>query len=355
MKIMFFIPRMGGGGAERVIANLANELDKRGNSILIYTPTDSKSFYVLRPSVRIIGENFPISKKTIARQILLAFSGIRLWFSYITTVRREKPDVIISFLTETNFIALTHRHKNFKLIVSERNDPTEYNRIVQFFIKRLYKKADFLVCQSRCVAEYFKSKNTEIIPNPIDMSMLPKPYNGMRRKTICAVGRLVPQKNFSNLIRSFSMIANEFKEYSLEIYGEGPLHCELQELINALHLSNKIRLMGAHKKVLEKIRDAALFVMSSDYEGFPNALAEAMAIGLPVISTDFNSGTARELIAKDNGILVPVNDIEAMAGAIKYLLGNPELCDSMSRKNLKIQERLSVDKITSEWIEKCIK
>lgn len=355
MKIMFFVPRMGGGGAERVIANLANDFDKKEHSVLIYTPTDSKSFYPLRPSVQIIGENYPVSKKPIIRQFMLICGGARLWFAYNKTVKREKPDVVISFLTETNIIALLHNHKQIKLIISERNDPTKYSKPVQLFIKLLYKKADVLVCQSYRVADYFALNNTEVIPNPIDVSLLPKPYNGVRRKTVSAVGRLALQKNFFNMINAFSMVENDFNDYNLEIYGEGPLHNTLQELIDSLNMTGRVKLMGAHKDVLEKIKDTSLFIMSSDYEGFPNALVEAMAIGLPVISTDFNSGTAREIIGKENGVLVPVGDPEALAKAMNELLRNRELRESMSKENIKIRDKLAVDKISSEWFEKCIK
>lgn len=349
MKIMFFIPRMGGGGAEKVISILANEFDKLGNSILIYTPTDQKSFYPLRSSVRIIGENLKVSKKRGIRQILLAFNCIRLWNSYDRKVKEEKPDVVISFLTETNLIALTHLHKNYKLIVSERNDPTKYNKIVQIIIKKLYPKADVLVCQSHKAAKYFSSNNTTVIPNPIDTSNLPKIYEGEKRKVICAVGRLMPQKNFSCLIKAFSYIENKYKDYTLEIYGEGPLRNELQDLIDSLHLNKRVKLMGAHKDVLEKIKNTSLFVMSSDYEGFPNALVEAMAIGLPVICTDFDSGTAKELVKKENGLLVPVGDSHALAKAMSYLLENSEVRNSMLIENIKIRDRLEVSKIISQW------
>ena len=354
MKVMFFIPRMGGGGAERVVANVANEFDKNGIGVIIYTPTSSESYYPLRSSIKIIGENFSISKKKVVRQILMVINGLRLWLSYAKIIKKEKPNAVISFLTETNFISLTHKHKTFKLIVSERNDPTKYNIIVQYAIKKMYKTADVLVCQSKKVAKYFSADNAVVIQNPIDISVLPKNYNGIRRKAICAVGRLTQQKNFTNLIEAFSIISNKFEKYSLEIYGEGPLHGELQNLIDSLQLNNRIKLMGAHKDVLEKIKDTSLFVMSSDYEGFPNALVEAMAIGLPVICTDFDSGTARELVGKENGLLVPVGDSHALAKAMTDLLKDLDLRESMSRENIKIRNKLAVETISEEWL-KCIK
>ncbi|MDE5855237.1 MAG: glycosyltransferase [Ruminococcus sp.] len=350
MKIVFFIPRMSGGGAERVVANLANEFDKRGNSVLIYTPTDQNSFYQLRSSVRIVGENYSVSKKKVLRQVMLAINGIKLWFAYQKKIRIEKPDVVISFLTETNCIALTHKHKNYKLIVSERNDPTKYSKVIQLITKKLYCKADALVCQSHRVAKFFGFGNTKVIPNPIDTMIIPTSYKGVRKKRVCAVGRLMFQKNFANLIKAFSLLSKEFGEYTLEIYGDGPLRTELHQLIYDLNLSKRVKLMGAHKDVLERIKDSSLFVMSSNYEGYPNALAEAMAIGLPVICTDFDSGTARELVGEKNGCLVPVNDSNALAEAMEYLLCYPEIRDAMSMENQKISDSLAVEKIADQWL-----
>lgn len=350
-KIMFFIPRMGGGGAERVVANLANEFDKRGDKVIIYTPTDNKSFYKLNDSIKIIGENYSVSKKKIIRQIILGVNGIRLWFAYSKRIKKEKPDVIVSFLTETNIIALTHKNKGCKVIVSERNDPTKRNKLIQRIIQYLYPRADVLVCQSQKIAKYFNSKNTVVIPNPIDSSILPEPFYGNRRKTVVGVGRLMGQKNFANLINAFSILPKKLSDYTLEIYGEGVLRTELQDLIQGLKFERRVKLMGAHKDVLERIKDASLFVMSSDYEGYPNALAEAMSIGLPVICTDFYSGTARELIRDNNGLIVPVGDSTIMAQAIANLLLNPEKREVLSKENLKIRDRFSIKNIADMWYQ----
>ena len=352
LKIMFFIPRMGGGGAERVVANLSNEFSKRGHDVIIYTPTDSVSFYQLDPSVKISGEGYKISKKPLLRPLQLVINGIRLWFAYSRRVNIENPDAIISFLTEMNCVALTHKKKRYKLVVSERNDPTKYRKTVQGVIKKLYTRADDIVCQSDIVARFFNDDKVAIIPNPIDCSVLPEIYREKRRKVVCAVGRLSPQKNFANLIQAFSMLDEKFSEYILEIYGDGPLREDLQDLVKKLNLQSKVSFMGSHKDVLYKINDTALFVMSSDYEGYPNALVEAMAIGLPVICTDFYSGTARELIQNmKNGLLVPVNDSQALAEAIGKILSDSCLAKTMSDNNFCIREKLIVSKIADIWID----
>lgn len=349
MKILFLIPRMCGGGAERVVANLANEFAKRGESVVIYTPTDCRSFYKLAPLVKVIGENYSVSHKKAIRRLKLMINGTRFWLAYKNRINSESPDVIISFLTEMNLIALTHKYKNCRLIVSERNDPTAYGRMIQWVIKHLYAKADYLVCQSKTVARYFNCDNTVVIQNPIDTVHIPKFYIGERRKVIASIGRLTSQKNFTILIDAFSMLSGRFNEYTLEIYGEGPLEKQLAKQIMSLGLTGRVKLLGAKKDVLKFIADVEIFVMSSDYEGFPNALVEAMAIGLPVICTDFFSGTARELISEKNGVLVAVGDSRAIAEAMENMLSNPEKMKRMSLENLKIREKLSVSKIADVW------
>lgn len=351
MKIIFFIPRMGGGGAERVVANISNELDIRGHEIVIYTPLSDESFYKLNPSIKIITENYKISKRNVLRKIQMLINGVRLFFAYEKRMRVEMPDIVISFLTDTNILALMHKHRKYKLIVSERADPTRRTFCKQKRIKKLYRTADVLVCQSQKVKDYFAFNNCEVIPNPVDVSILPELFSGEKEKKIVAVGRLSKEKNFESLIVAFSKLIklDSCKDYILEIYGEGSLHQTLQDQINDLSLENKIFLKGARKDVLECIKTSSLFVMSSIYEGFPNALLEAMAIGLPVICTDFYTGTAQELVKEENGILVPVNDTEALLQAMKSMILSPEKLESCGKKNVLIRNTYSITTIVDKW------
>lgn len=348
-KIVFFIPRMGGGGAERVVSVLANKFAADGNDVTIYTPTDTNSFYKLDDRINLESANLRISKKAGVRQILMLINGIRLYFKYEKRIRELEPDDVISFLTETNLIAVFHKHRNYRLIISERNDPSKYHFIIQRLIKKVYVKSDFVVCQSDAIASFFDADNTVIIPNPLNVLALPAPYEGEREKEIVSVGRLMKQKNFRLLINAFANIRSEFSEYVLRIYGEGILRKELQELINSLGVRDCVFLEGAKSDVVEEYKRAALFVMSSDYEGYPNALAEAMAMGLPVICTDFASGTARELIDYKNGLLVPCGDEKEMEKALRKMLGDASARKEMGMENRRIREYLDVDRVIDKW------
>ena len=163
------------------------------------------------------------------------------------------------------------------------------------------------------------------------------------------VGRLLEQKNFPLLIRAFARLPEQFSDYTLEIYGGGRLEERLQKQIDELGFSDRIRLMGVKKSVMRYIADAALYVMSSDYEGFPNALAEAMASGIPVISTDFATGVARDLIKKENGMVVPVGDEDALLAAMVNMLSREDEWEDMSRANRALLETLSEENVMAQW------
>ena len=166
-----------------------------------------------------------------------------------------------------------------------------------------------------------------------------------------SVGRLRKQKNLSMLLRAFSRLPEKFADFDLEIYGGGNLEEELQEEIKNLGLSGRAKLMGVKKNVMHYIADSALFVMSSDYEGFPNALAEAMATGLPVISTDFSTGVAGDIVKAENGIVIPVGDENALVEAMKKMLSEEEKWEQMSLENRKLLDILSENNVMEMWVQ----
>jgi GalNAc-alpha-(1->4)-GalNAc-alpha-(1->3)-diNAcBac-PP-undecaprenol alpha-1,4-N-acetyl-D-galactosaminyltransferase len=356
-KYLFIIPRMGNGGAERVMATLANELSNRDNEVLILSLTTNESFYDLNDSVQIIGAGYEVSRKNkIIRSINMIVNGIKGLFYIRRTIKEWNPNTVVSFLTHTNILSLITKifYPGMKLIVSERCDPWERSLPIRVITKYLYPLADGIVCQSEVVSEFFPkySRNKiRVIKNPINVESISNRNFTEKRKAIISVGRLFEQKNFALLIDSFNDIKDEFPEHILEIYGEGHLREQLQNQIKNLGLVNRVFLKGVKNNVMKFVSDSEIFVMSSNYEGFPNALIEAMASGMPVVSTDFSTGVARDLIKKDNGIVVPVGDRDSMRKAIRTILSDKELQKRMSVENRKIKNTLSVEMVLNNWIE----
>ena len=273
-------------------------------------------------------------------------------------IKKNKPEIIVSFLPEPNFLNLILKSKfKIPIIISIRNDPKEeyksnlYNRLM----KKYYPQADAIVYQTEEAKNFFRNiigNNViqEIIPNPINEEFIERPYKGIRKKIIVTVGRLQEQKNHKLLIDAFEKVSNQIPDYKLVIYGDGNKKQELETYIKSKNLLDKVMLAGNTKEVKKHIYDASLFILSSDYEGMPNALMEAMALGLPVISTDCPCGGPKFLIDNGkNGILVKVKDVEAMSKAILKVLENKNYADYLSMNASKIAETLNPTKINNEW------
>ena len=359
--VVFLTLTLTRGGAERVIVNLCNDFLCEKYKVSIITCMNKPVGYELRPEI----EHICIEKTSDVhyRNLFDRFMKRR---KLLKSVLKEcKPDVLLCFLPEPNFLALSLKHRfSFPMIISVRNDPKrEYKNAVYYAIMRyLYPKSDGYVFQTRQAMEYFKfskhiTKLAEVIPNPLGRSFVnaERIMEENRKKTIVNVGKLSGQKNQKLLIEAFSKISKHFPDYILEIYGEGNLRKELELLIETLELQKRVFLLGNVADVSEKIKDASLFVLSSDYEGMPNALMEAMALGVPCISTDCPCGGPQFLIRdKKNGRLVSVGDTEQLALVMTDLLTNRDMADQYGLEAVKIADALHPNVIHEQW-EKYIK
>ena len=195
-----------------------------------------------------------------------------------------------------------------------------------------------------------------MIFNPIKPD-LPDRYIGERKKRIVNFCRISPPKKLDTLIEAFDEFAELHNDYELVIFGNSdpvePDYYEfVKEKIDSAKQKERIHLLPALHDIHNEIIDCSMFVSSSYFEGMSNSMLEAMAIGLPTICTDCPAGGARAVIKDhENGVLVPVNDVQAMADAMKEVAGNPELAEKLSINGSKIREDLSVDKIVNQWME----
>ena len=275
----------------------------------------------------------------------------RLWRYMFQT----KNDAYVVMLPETTILLLAFRHlTKSRIIAAERVDPAVYPNYLAKPLRYYARKADGFVFQTEDAKKWYgesiKNIQTAVIPNAINPSFIRPGYEGEREKTIAGVGRLNDQKNFSLLIKAFALIADDFPDYRLVIYGEGEKRHDLENLVREMGLSERVSLPGNIQNIAEVLEKQSLFVLSSDFEGMPNALMEAMALGLPCISTDCPCGGPRFLIRNNvNGVLVPVGDADALAKAMKQLLTEPDFSREIATNAQTIQKRLAPDKIYGQW------
>lgn len=349
-KIVFlgFLP--GFGGAEKSMIMTANGLSELGNDVTIISFKDNNVVYEIDNRVKYIFIPDHTGKK-IKKQFY-RFLDLKAKLAKI------KPDIVISFwLQPAIFVAILSKFMGFKTIYSERGDPTDkeykgFLGILRFIFLNL---TDGFVFQTQGAKECFSKsiqKKSVVINNPVYIGYNDYRIPKIRRKIIVNVGRLHRQKNQQLLINAFAKISDIFPDYNLEIFGDGELREVLIEQIEQLHLQNRVILKGTTKNLLSEIADASLFVLSSDYEGMPNALMEAMALGLPCISTDCKPGGARELInSGKNGLIVKRNSVEELAKAMEFMLKNKEEAEMMGKNAKEICNTHSFKKIIYKWEE----
>ena len=347
MKIVFLSYLHGFGGAEKQNVMLANAMANRGHDVTLISICADNNCYQLD---RHVDYQFLPDRKTNILRLITRYEDIKKKLIEIG------PDVTVSFWYQSAYLtALMRKNITGKIIYSERSDPgdKEYSGILGWIRSLTLPRIDGFVFQSKGAQSYFsksvQSRST-VIPNPVFVKTEDFQEVKERKKKIVTVGRLHPQKNQKLLIEAFSLIVDQIPEYILEIYGDGDLKDELQRQIMELHLENKVYLKGTSKKIHELIYDASLFVLSSDYEGIPNTLLEAMALGIPCISTDCRPGGAREIITDgEDGIIVPVGDKTALANAISWSLNHKEDTLKRAKKAIERMKHFRADTIYSRW------
>lgn len=339
---------MGLGGAQRVTLNLVHWINNNSNNeafILMGNNSGKGDFMYPLEGIR----HHILPKSQFARIIELRKQLIK-----------ERPEVLITMgMSDTIYDSIACIGLPVKHIISERNDPRNFNGkfITKWISRFLACFADGYVFQTKEAMNYYRLscfKKGTVIPNPlIGLNQMPeKPFDGKRRKEIVAVGRLNIQKNHPLLIRAFADVKNVFPEYNLRIYGEGPTKNDLIRLIEELGLHNRVYLSGAVNNIFSKIYDAELFVLSSNFEGMPNALMEAMALGIPCISTDCPCGGPRELINNgQNGLLVNVKDQAGLKTALTKMLSQPELRQKIGINGFNIRKEFGIEIISKRWLD----
>jgi len=350
IHIALIISSLNSGGAERVLSNLANHWALEGAQVDLITLVDSsvKPFYFLDEKVKLIQLNqsqYSSSLFLRTRNVLFRVLSLRKLFKF------SNPDIMISFVDVTNLTSLLASiGLKIPLIVSERTNPC-FHRLpffYKFLRKFLYPIAFCVVVQTRSAGNYFKRFNNILtIPNFV---IRPK------RKKLCfksvqkliSVGRLNPFKGLDTMIHAFFHLSLRYPCLKLVIYGEGPERKNLQKLIDSFGLQKKIFLSGVTFEIQEILSDSDIFIFPSRYEGFPNALCEAMSVGLPVVASNCSGNVD---IVRDgvDGRLFPVDDVNALIQILEELIEDEGQRRMLAKNAQSVCDRFSADGIFKKW------
>jgi len=360
-KIVIILPDLGGGGAERLHVNLANDWAARGLSVeFVLMRKQGELLSLLAPEIavtdlgvdRIRGAILPLAahlRKSRPQAVLAAMWPLTsaVVFSWLFSGRPGKL-----FLSD-------HENLSLSYIGQNRAKPGYLKNLIRF----TYPLANGIVAVSRgvmedlCVLGSLPLNKVRVIYNPAATGVSPlRESPGVReqlwgtgfQRHILAVGRLAPQKDYETLIKAFALLPKAINA-KLVILGEGPLRADLIALVNHLGLQECISLPGFIRDPYPWFRSADLFVLSSQWEGFGNVIVEALECGVPVVSTDCLSGPAEILEDGRYGKLVPIRDPDAMAAAMTASLAEPH-----DREKLMSRAKVfSVRNISDQYLNYC--
>lgn len=359
MRITLVISSLGAGGAEKILSLMANYWAVRGQAITLITLDSANTdFYPTNPLINRISLSLMKTSSSI-------WAGIHNNLLRLKRLRQgiivSRPDVILSFGDQMNILTLlAARGLKTPVIVSERTDPSRHyiGGLWSLLRRWVYPFAHAVVVQSETVSRWinaFVNKNRiYVIPNPV---YPPKPVSVDIKKTlpdginIVAMGRLGPEKGFDILLDAFAQCAVKYKHWRLTILGEGIERGRLEHQAEMLGVAHLVSFPGRLREPVSILRQADLFVMSSRYEGFPNALLEAMACGLPVISFDCPSGPREIIRPGEDGILVPPESVSALAEAMEQLMLDEDLRKKLGTRAREVIQRFGIDKVMKMWDE----
>lgn len=350
-RILLVIHALGYGGAGKMIVKLADALAQNEEyEVILYVEEKAGKHYPMDERVKIVQET-----KFFSNYLTRHFQEM---FQLRRRVKEINPDLVISFQTNQNALSVyATRGRNIPVIISERGDPYVYHNLVAKIKTWVINMAEGGVFQTHKAMEYYGKglqSRSKVIYNPCPTDVVERPMWKGRRNEISYVARFdIQQKRQDIMVEAFAKVVEMHPEMNLVFYGQGePDMTEIKGLVKKMGIEKSVRFEGLVTDVIERIKDSKMFVLSSDHEGLPNSLIEAMIAGLPCVSTDCSPGGARELIEDGvNGLIVPVADPQKLADAILNLLDNPEKADKMGAEAQNLSKRLAPDVVFGQWKE----
>ena len=354
MRILFVISCLSYGGAEKNLMLVASHLSKKNEvAICNFNERDTKRDIPLEITYYEQNRWDSSGKK-------FDWIGLRkAQYKFLKgSCKKFAPDVIISFLPMPNAIAvLCGKKLHIPVIISERADPYQSISKIDKLINYIYGFSDGAVFQTAEAKNYYKKKlqkKSTVIPNPVAVSETVEVHDPKSaKKEIACVGRFENKQKRQDLaIKAMKLIHGKYPDYKMVFWGDGDDLDSAKTLAYDLLLDDCVVFNGVSENVLYDIKDSEIYLLTSDYEGIPNTLIEAMSIGMPCVSTDCSPGGARLLLGdSENGIVVPCGDVDAIARAVVELIEDKELSASYGNKAKRSLDRFSVEKIMRDWDE----
>jgi glycosyltransferase involved in cell wall biosynthesis len=355
MRLALVISQLGAGGAERVLSTMANHWAARGHEVTLVTFARKESdFYPLDAAVRRAALGLADSSANLRQSLRNGWLRIR---ALRKALLDSHPDVVISFMDTTNTqTLLATRNLSVPVVISERTDPAQHRiGAMRSWARRVtYPWADAIVVPSRGVARWsqgnIRGPRLRVIPNPARYERRSPPSDKpSRERLVVTLGRLSAEKQLDYLLRAFDRCGSRHPEWSLQIIGEGPDRHRLEALAADLGIGQRVRFPGVVQDPETVLCNADLFVLTSRYEGFPNALVEAMACGLAVLCFDCPSGPSEIIRQGVDGVLVPAQDLDALADAMDRLMSDETERRRLGSSAFEVAERFDVERIMSMW------
>lgn len=345
-KICFIIPSLQMGGMERVVSLISNYAVRNGYNIYIICLITKDSYYPLEDNIEILTPNFEYRK---------GFNNkIKVLHYLVSSLKKIKPNTVLSFSESFNPLSIiSAKLAHVPIYISDRSSPNvKLDLFTQKMRKLTYPLADGMISQTMLAKNIALNKgyndNIEVIPNPLkEINQNPEPVD---KSIIISVGRLIPTKNFKELIDIFSEIKSE-KEWQLWIIGDGPDKNSLQEYINKLSLNEKVKLLGAVTDVDRYLSKGSIFAFTSISEGFPNALSEAIASPLPCIAYDCPAGPSDLITNNENGFLIPLHDKDSFKLYLDKLMRDEVLRGRLTNDYNLHREKYNIDSISKKYLD----
>lgn len=333
-------------GAGKIVLYVARECVRTGWDVTVATFYDNSIGKYHIDGVNFINLDIPTNSR------LWRINALHVIRNAVASLH---PMMVCSFVSDVAVMTrIATLGLKIRFIAAERGDPYTLPPKWVKPVKWAYAKSDFTVFQLKGAQDFFGDKirrKSTIIPNPYSTGEDISPFEGVRKNTVVSVGRFVEQKGYDVLIKAFARFQQNHQNYKLVLYGDGPLKEELVRLSEKLDISDKVLFPGFIHNVTQRIREDGMFVLSSRFEGIPNALIEAMATGIPTVSTDCSPGGPRFLT--DNGrrgALVPVDNIEKIAEEMSLIADDFERAAKFSALGLEIKSVLDPNTIAQSWI-----